>query len=892
MGDGRCGAVGQVGEQPAAGRLASSMLDAKISVPRPLSGVVERPRLFALLDEAVRLPVTTLAAPAGSGKTQLLASWVPGIEYRVAWLTLDHSDGDPWRFWTGVLTALRRVVPETESTLLSTLSPAPDNGYSPAVLPALVVDALAELTSPVLLVLDDIHALEDSSAAEGLSFLMSHLPPPVRLVLCGTHLPQLPRARLRLEGRLATVPSGALAFTEDEAEALFLHAGVEVDAELVTELTRRTEGWSAGLRFAALTGAEGGLALDKGMLTEAEFETSEYLVTEVMRHLPAEVQHFVLHSCVCERISGGLGDHLTGRSDGAAILRWLAGRNVFTVGTDDGSDWYRYHAVFAAMLRRQLDTSGAPSAVELHRRASEWLADAGLVVESFDHAVRGQVWDRARQTLSRSWLSMYLGGELVTLRDMLDRLPPATDGQGQEDSRLRRIAGLALGEPDAGTTEDAGSEGRTLTDHVLTLILSRSRGDLVTARAAALALHRLAEDPSCPHDTATDIRALALHELGVTEYWAGERAEAEKHLREALTAARVGERDYVALGCISQLVGVLTAQDRLDDALQVAADGVELARRRGWEQTAATAELWHALGWINYLRDNLDDADHYLDQSDEAAGEADSAVRATIKLVRALVLSQRGQKRRALAHLEDAAHAIECLREPHIFAAYVEAETARLLLALGQVGAVRRALSAEPEPGESVHLSIARAELLISDSRAEVAWRLMRRAVEEGSGFLDQRIQARVLLAVLEGQEQGMRSGLVVMTEAVELAATERMIQPMLQFGPRVDRMLEVLERRQSRHHDFIVEVRAHIAASVTAAYRTRPADSGLEEPLTAREAEVLARLDGMDTLPEIAAELFVSVNTVKAHLRSLYRKLGVHGRREALSRAEELGLL
>jgi LuxR family maltose regulon positive regulatory protein len=897
MGDEAMGGDLRDGQQKApvgSPSMSQSLLLAKTSVPQPHAGLVERPRLYAVLDAAVQLPVTSLTAPAGSGKTQLLASWAEHSELRVGWLTLDRMDADPLRFWTALLVALRRVVEPSEDSLLATLSPAPGTGYPASVLPALVVDALAELDEPVVIVLDDVNAIEGSPAAEGLSFLMLHLPASTRLVLSGAYLPGLPRSRLRLEGKLTSVSSRALAFNSAEAQVMLERSGITAAPEFVAELTERTEGWSAGLRLAALTGAEEGVVGDRAVLAAASAEASEYLVSEVLRHLPPEVQKFLLHTCVCERISGPLGDALTQRSDGSAVLRWLAEHNVFTVSLAEGGEWYRYHAMFATMLRERLSSPDLPAVETLNRRAAQWFADAGLPVESFDHAVRGQAWDLARETVLSSWLSMYLDGELLTLRDMLVQLPAEVGDTADAVSQVRRLVSLAIG--DQGLTvavpPTTAGPGGSVPDLVLAMEQARSRGNLDDVRAAATALLAAAADPGYPQGAATDLRALSLYELGVTEYWAGERTEAEEHLRDALAAARSGDRGYVELGCISQLVGVLTAQDRLDDALVVASEGSELARSRGWEQTAAAAELWHALGWVHYLRDQLDESDHFLDLSDEAVRTDDAAVRATIRLVRALVLSQRGQKRRALGQLKDAVRSIEQLRERHVFVDYVDAEIARLSLTLGRVSATRSALADEAKAGESVHLSVARAELLVSDSQPRAAWELLTKAVQQGEGWLNQRIQAHVLLAVLQAQELGSRSGLAVLAEAVDMAAPERMIQPMLQFGPRVDRMLEVLERRQTPHRDFITEVRSHIASSLTAAHHMRPRDSGLEEPLTAREVEVLLRLDSMATLPEIAAELYVSLNTVKAHLRSLYQKLQVHGRREAVGRAEELGLL
>jgi LuxR family maltose regulon positive regulatory protein len=797
-------------------------------------------------------------------------------------LTLDRTDGDPLRFWNAVLSAIRRTVSPSGTSRLSTLSPVPEVGYSSSVLPALVVDALTELADSLVLVIDDVHTIAGSPAVEGLTFLMLHLPPGVRLVLAGIYLPELPRARMRLEGRLTSITGSTLAFSPDEARLLLERAGVRANAQTVDEVMRQTEGWAAGLRIGALTYADIGVDGEQ-QLPRVHAEASEYLTAEVLRRVPEDVQRFLLHTCVCDRICGSLADALTGDSNGSAVLRWLSDHNVFTMPLAGPGEWYRYHGLFAEMLRSQMRAPDLPDVASLHRRAAEWFAAEGLAIEAFEHAVEAGAWDLALDMVVTSWLSMCLDGELHALEDMLDRLPAETVEAGPL-ARVREMVSLALGRGGGAFDPSAPTSTDSVADLVFAMEIGRIRADVDMVSDAATIL--IGASSPALHEATADLRTLALTDLGIAEFWAAQQEHAVSHLNAALQAARSGGRDYVELGCTGVLVTVLTAEDRLSAALEIADQGAELARRRGWEQTAAAATLWQAMGWVHYLRDELAEADSYLDLADEGVRHDDNAVLATICAVRSMVLSQRGLKQRALQAIEDGRRAAGRLNSRHVLSDYFDAELARLSLAVGRVKACRRLLQGEPDPTGPIHLSVARAELLLFEERHRVAWELMTNAVQEGTGNLGQRILGQTLLAVLEASEVGTHAGLDVLAAAVEMAAPERLIAPLLQFGSRIEKMLGVLGRRQPVEQEFIVEVLSHIAAS-------RAQGPGpVVHNLTARETDILTRLDGFASLPEIAADLFVSLNTVKTHLRSLYRKLDVHGRREAVARAEELGLL
>ncbi|SFL79672.1 LuxR C-terminal-related transcriptional regulator [Geodermatophilus ruber] len=910
----------------ASGFAVSPMLLGKVSLPQLPRGVVDRPRLFRRLTEAARCSVTVVTGPTGCGKTQLLASWLrssaaPGAP---GWVTLDRTDRDPVRFWSALLAAARSAAAPPEGSLLSSLAPAPQSETPPDLLPALVAEAFAGLEPTTVLVLDDVHWLEGSPVASGLSYLMLHLPPSVRLVLSGLYLPELPTQRLRLEGRLEVVHAQDLAFTAEETAEMLRHSGITVSDEAARILRDRTEGWSAGLRLAALSLADGGSAEQTLVEFNGEHaDVADYLVEEVFDRLPADTQDFLLRTSICDRLTGDLASALTGRANGRETLLGLARRNVFTTPTTSRQDWFRYHAMFADLLRSRFDRLGAPTRSHLHVTASRWFLDQGMPVDAFEHAVHAEDWDLAEEVLLSAWLSLYLDGQLVTLQDLIRRLPDHVVRCSGQIALVRIATGLALGDSGFVGTGDAalagagvddssetpnataasvpavsapGDDGGTAGIPELVVGLERARlsGDLAAVTSAAGGLMHAAEHGAGSPRHANDLRALALQELGTTEYWAGRRAEAEDHLREALAAARANERGYVELGCLSQLIGVLTAQDRLGDALTASEEAVELARIRGWEQSGAAAELWHALGWIHYVRGELDDADQYLDLAEDAVRRQDAAVGAVILLVRGLVTGLRGRKREALATLEAAERTMQRLHVPYVFGGYITGERARLSLAIGQTAVTRRLLAGSPPDAYgSIHLALAHAELLLSDGRPDAAMDLLEKAVAVGEGFLDQRLQAGVLLSLLRAQHVGSVAAVQTMAEVVAMAEPEEMVQPFLQFGARVDRLLEALDRQRGPQRRFVQRLRKCLAGHVSPwVPLAEPGRGALPEPPTERELEVLRCLDSLLTLPEISSGLFVSVNTVKAHLRSLYRKLGVNGRREAVARARELGLV
>ncbi|UQX88173.1 LuxR C-terminal-related transcriptional regulator [Jatrophihabitans telluris] len=886
-------------ESPALGPLVRG----KVSPPSLSVSVVLRGRLFQQLTQAVRRPLTLLEAPAGWGKTLLAASWLQSQppQQVSAWLSLDANDNDPIRFWTYLVAALRVGTGVGDDQPLETLRPPQDPEDDLDVFLSLLVSALVELRQHVIVVVDDVHHITDARILKDLTFLLDHCGENLRLVLLGRHRPALPVPRMRLNGQVSEIRIADLAFSEEEAAQLFTPEDVEVDADQLRTLCTRTEGWAAGLRLAVLMlSGEGDQAAVLAGFAGSSEPVAEYLLSEVVANQPPDVRDFLLRTSICERINAELATELTGRSDAGEVLEALAARSIFLVAHGPGRQWYRYHQMFAELLRDRLRQGFPELANELHQRAATWSELQGLAVDAVGHAADAGDWDRACELLLSMWLRIYLAGQVVLLASLLRRIMPHAGGARPALHAVSAVMHFAQGDALSGEGELAAAErGRELSArnqetweiaiNVARGELARLRVDVEAARSSTSLL--LEREGDAPAELAGDARALALFNLAVSEYWSGGITAAEANLRHASALASGAGRQFLTLACQSQLAAVLTAQDRPIEACDVAQAATAFAERYGWSESGVAAEAWHALGWSHYLFGDPDLADQYLDRAEDAARGDEPAIRGTIRLVQGLVLSLRGNKRSALAAVEAAAQELVRVRDEHVFMSYAIGERIRLSLVLGRVSLARRLLAdALEEPGTERprHVLIAQAEMLLADGYAAAAVRVLERAAgEDATGFLDQRLQAMVLLALVQHQLGRRTLAVDTMLSALQTASTQRMIQPFLQFSvPAFD-----LLRSSSHAHrapEFLSEVLATFDLLMPDA---RPVAAGAQQ-LTDRELQVLRLLDTLLALPEIGAELYVSVNTVKAHLKNLYRKLEVSSRRHAVDRARELGLL
>ena len=878
------------------------LLASKLVVPSMPGRVVERPRLFKLLDTGVERPVTLVAAPAGAGKTLLLTSWIsagspPG---EVAWLSLDGGDNDPVRFWAYVLAALGRsgAVPADSGLLAVQPSPADDDA-----LLASLLHGLEELASPVVLVLDDVHELTEPRVLSGLDFLIRHAPPQLRLVLSTRADPPLALHRLLVSGQLTQLRMADLAFTVPEVDDLL--AGYDYRPRLSDDdlalLQARTEGWAAGLRLAAVSMQhQPDLHRFVTELAGDDRSLAGYLVSEVLEQQPAELRSFLLRTCVVGELSGELADALTGRDDGERILARLEQANAFVMALGSRHKWYRYHPLFAELLRYQLRREAPHEVVELRHRAARWYAGHELPVEAVQQAVTVRDWGYAAELIAEHGLGRTLHGQEEAFRDLLDLLPADLARLDPELALLLAAQRIAADDGAAASLQLAREQEPLLAAERrprFALVLATCRllragraGDLdelLAAGGEALAAHgRL--DAADAGGMAAAARAVALAGLGTAELWTGALDAAEEHLQAGQAAALGAGLDDLQLDCLSRLALLQAVGGRLGLAARTAEPAVGLAG-----DAPAVAGALLALAWVHYQRDDLVLAGSFLERAAEQAGGApDLPLRAAVRLLRGRLRWAEGDPAGALAELGAARHELGDRDPPGLLRHWLSTTEAELRLAAGDAGPAT-ALLGSFGPGDPVEEpeAVARAvlQLALDDPAAAVGTLSPFLDTARPATRLDTGIRAWLLHAlashVLDQADQAAAS----LRQAIDLAEPEEHRRTFLDAGAAGQALVVHYRDWIDVSWPFLDEL---ALASLDPAPAVRSPMPVLIETLSERERAVLRYLPTMLTFVEIGSELYISVNTTKSHVRSIYRKLGVVGRRDAVRRARQLQLL
>jgi len=879
------------------------LLAAKLAAPPMPGQVVARPRLFRLLDQGVRGPVTLVAAPAGSGKTLLLASWAaqaaPGA---VAWLSLDPADNDPGRFWSYVLAALRgagTLPPEDPPP-----DPPPGATAGDGGLPAALVQALGELASPVVLVLDDVHELTDPRVLRGLELLVRHTPPRLRLVLVSRADPPLPLHRLLVSGRLRQVRAADLAFSV--AEVAELLDGYDFRARLsdadLAVLQARTEGWAAALRLAAVS-MLGHPDPRRFVLELAGDDRSlaGYLVAEVLDRLPAELRGFLVRTSVVDELSGELADALTGRDDGERTLARLERANVFVVALGHRRERYRYHPLFAELLRYELRREAPREVAELRRRAADWYGANGFPAEAVGQAVAMGDWERTADLLAEHGGRRLLRGQDAGLRELLDRVP-AEAARRHPELALLAAAGRIVADDEAEASLGLAleQERRLAGDRRPRFALFLAACRLLRAGRAAdldevLVAGRAALDAHAPlGDAATggvagDALAVALAGLGTAELWSGDLDAAEAHLRAGQVAARSAGLEEVQRTCLSHLALVQAVLGRLGDAVATGRAAVGHAAPTGAPAPPAAALL--ALAWARYQRDDLAGAAGWLERAAGLPGSApERPPRVAAMIMAGWLARAQGDPAAAFAAFGAARHELAGWSQPRLLVRWLATSEAELHLAAGDTATARALLAAldRGEPAEATPPAVvARLQLAEGDPSAALATLAPLAgdpALAAGAGAAEAWLLQALAHHAQDAPDQAAKS----LALAVELAEPEDRRRVFLDAGPPARVLLARYRDWVEAFWPFLDEV-AHAAIDPVSPVSPMPA---LVEELSPRERAVLRYLPTMLTFIEIGSELYISVNTTKSHVRSIYRKLGVVGRRDAVRRARQLQLL
>jgi LuxR family transcriptional regulator, maltose regulon positive regulatory protein len=905
------------------------LLATKLHVPGPRPGFVPRPRLAARLEEGLARGLVLVCAPAGSGKTVLLADWAHRGGRPVAWLALDAGDNDPARFWRHVVAALDRVRPGLAGRvgpLLGPPSPRSFEGLVTAVINELAVDPGPD---EVLLVLDDYHLVRSAQVDASVAVLLENLPPGLHVVVSSRSDPPLPLARLRARGQLAELRAADLRFTPEEGAALLGEtAGPGLPAAAAKALVARTEGWAAGLQLAGLS--------VRGHADAAGFAAAfsgshrfvlDYLTDEVLDGQTDQVRTFLLETSVLERLSGELCDAVTGRAGSQGMLQEIERAGLFLVPLDEVRGWWRYHHLFADLLRARLQAEQPGRVRALHRAAAAWSEEHDLADDAVRHALAAGEMEWAARLVERHGETLLGRSEGVTLRRWLSALP-AQSVRDRPRLCLAQAFGAAQGfqvEELEALLDDAERAFAVSDDEPVKASAERAVSVLANVPAAIAFLRALLARLRGEAALAADYNQQALAQLGredwlmrtfvrwnlaVADWMGGRLGPAERGLAEVLAERRAAGQGFLATRVWYDLGQVQRAQGHLDAALATYRQALDTAGD-GSGQPPHLGMAHVGLAQVLYEQGKLDAAlDHATRGVTLCRQLAFTAPLAAGLAVVARIRQAHGD---AAAALEAMGEAGQVELSPQVIALLnpVPSQRAWLLLAQGDVSAAARWAKAadlgpddEPDyPREPAHLVLAR--VLLAEDRPRQALALLERLLHAAvsQDRIGSVIDIQALRAIALAASNDEPAAVAALAEALTLACPDGYVRVFADEGAPMRALLGRLIATQRAEQSPARRVPPGCLARIVQAFdaepavpgsgqRAAPTVPGLVEQLTSRELEVLGMLAAGTPNRVIAEELFVTLFTVKKHVSHILDKLGAANRTEAVARARELGLI
>jgi LuxR family maltose regulon positive regulatory protein len=882
--------------------MPTPILATKLYIPRPRPNVVSRPRLLERLNEGLHRKLTLISAPAGFGKTTLVSEWLAGCERPAAWLSLDEGENDPTRFLTYLVAALQTIAATIGEGVLGVLQssqPPPTE----AMLTALLND-ITTISDHFVLVLDDYHVIDAKPVDHALTYLVEHLPPHMHLVIATREDPPLPLARLRVGGQLTELRVADLRFTPSEAaEFLTQGMGLTLSAEDIAALERRTEGWIAGLQLAALSmqGHEDAASFIRSFTGSHHF-VLDYLVEEVLGQQSESVQTFLLRTSILDRFCGPLCDAvmMDPPVSGRETLEYLERANLFIVPLDNERRWYRYHHLFADLLRQRLHQSIASSpgdaesqVNELHIRASLWYEDYGLSMEAFHHAAAANDVERAERLIKGKGIPLHFRGAVTAILDWLESLPTtvlnARPSLWTRYASLLLVNGQTTGVEEKLQAAEAALQGAEPDDKTQDLF-----GRIAAARAM-LALTRYQVEPMLAqsrraleylHPTNLSLRATAHWTLGFAYSLQGDRAAARKAYTEAISLSQASGIIFTTILATISLGNIQEAENQLSLAAETYRGVLQLA---GEPPLPVACEAHLGLARVCYEWNDLDEALQHGQQSLHLARQYDRVIDrfvlcevflARLKLAQgdvagaAALLAEAGQSARQQNFVD---------RMPEVAAAQV-----LTLLRQGNLAAAAHLAQTHELP-----ISQARVHLAQGDTPAALAVLELWRQQVEARGWQDERLKVMVLQTVALQAHGEQDKAVQLLCDALALAAPGGFIRLFVDEGlPMAHLLAEAAAHGMLP--DYIGKVLAVFAAEEQKREDTssRPPAQPLIEPLSRRELEVLHLMAQGLSNHEMSERLFLALDTVKGHNRNIFGKLHVQRRTEAVARARALGLL
>ncbi len=909
------------------------MLATKLYIPPPRPDAVPRPRLIERLNEGMRRKLTLICAPAGFGKTTLVSAWVAGLhvsDRQVAWLSLDEGDNDPVRFLTYLVASLRTLSPGLGQGMLAVLQ-APQASQPPST-ESVLTDLINEMaTIPnipdnFVMVLDDYHVIDAEPIDRALTFLIEHLPPQMHLVIATREDPQLPLARFRARNQLTELRAQDLRFTPSEA-AGFLNQVMALDlsAEDIDALENRTEGWIAGLQLAALALRDHSdhTGFIRTFTGSSRF-IIDYLAEEVLGRQSEEVRAFLLRTSILERMCASLCDEVLNRNSevarpagspqlmsSQAMLEKLDRSNLFIVPLDNERRWYRYHHLFADLLRQRLLQSTSSSAgdgvdrvAELHIRASRWYEDNGLEIEAFHHAAAANDVERAERLIQGKGMPLYFRGTVAPVLSWIESLPRAVL---DATPSLWVIAASAQLQVDYTAVEEKLQAAEAALQGALQGMEPDSRTRDIIGRIASMRATVAVVDHDVEAIVAQSLRALEyLHpnnlplrtattwSLGHAYQLQGNRAAASQAYAEVISISKSLGHSVYTIAATSNLGQVQETENRLHLAAETYKRVLQMA---GEPPQPINCNSHLGLARIYYQWNDLEAAEQQgqlcLQQTLHLPTETVDTVASSEVLLARLRLVH-GDVAGATAIL---ARAEAFVRRNNFVFRMPDVVGAQVLTLLRQGNLAKADHLAQTH---NLPLSRARVHLAQGDPAAAMSLLEPLRDEAEAKSWADEQLNVMVLQAVALRAHGEMAKAVQLLGEALALAEPEGFIRIFVDEGLSMAQLLS-----EAAAHGLMTEYMGKLLTVLEAELEgERPRSEGksylrpgalalpLVEPLSERELEVLRLLRTDLNGPEVAGELMVSLNTMRTHTKNIYNKLGVNNRRAAVRRAEELHLL
>jgi LuxR family transcriptional regulator, maltose regulon positive regulatory protein len=865
--------------------------------------LIKRGDLLASLDRAARAKVTLISAPAGSGKSSLLRAWAdgPGQPHRLAVVQVQRDQQDSQQFWLAVLSAIRQA--HGTSGQDEQLAATP--GFNPETIAERVRSELADHHDRTFLIVDDLHELTSAEALTQLTRLLEQLPPHTHAILATRRNLPLRLHKLRLAGDLAEIRTADLRFTRRETLEFLEASGIALSEAGAAKLHERTEGWAAGLRLAAISLAS---SSDPERFV-AEFSGSsrtvaEYLLAEMLECQPAEVQQLLLRTSLLDRVNGELADLLTGHPGSEGILLDLEEANAFVISLDPARTWFRYHHLFADLLRLELRRRLPERGPALHRLAAEWLSGHGEIIDAIRHTQAAGDWSDAARLLADHSFGLTLDGQAQTIQTLLRSFPPGAVTEGPDIPLARATSDLARGHLDEAAAHLAVAEASIaatpperrhrleVATAALRMSLARKRGrlagvvDQVTFLASPIT-GQSAEDIALD----SDLRATALMNLGTVEAWALGNQDSLRHLREGADLARRIGRPYLEVSCLAELA-FASKIDPFATTQRRCREAIALAEQHGWgaEPVIAPAlvNLAGALIWTG----QFDEADRWLARTARALDtDTGPLIRLLLHLCTGLLMSGRRRQPEALTEYSTAERLQGQLEGTHALMRQLAGFKLATQARLGQLSAARAALSKlDADLAGCGEIGNARGAIYLAEGSPAAALTAVQDVLDGRApaiGYVTV-VEANLLAALAQRELGDQRAAFAAVERALALAEADRLVLPFTMTGSL--ELLQAVPRHETAHATLVAEILDIMHGS-----SVPPRDAlalAEAEQLSPSELRVLRYLPTNLSRPEIASQLSVSVNTVNTHIRNIYAKLQAQDRSGAVQRARAMRLL